>query len=87
MEITDPFARFCTPAQYFLILILFEIIYIAFFTVGRKFKKIPMSTRIILFSVLCLSSIGWSFIINYACGYHIYVAWALAAIPVLYLML
>jgi hypothetical protein len=33
-----------------------------------------------------LSSIGWSFVIHYACGYQEYIAWVLAAMPILYLM-
>ncbi len=85
MEIANPFALFCQPAQYFMILIFFDFIYIAFFTVGKKRKIITMKLRCILFFILCLCGIGWSFVINYACGYQQYVAWGLAALPVLYL--
>jgi hypothetical protein len=85
MEIQDPLALFCTPAKYFLILIFFDIIYIAFFKEGKKKKTIPINTRIIIFFLLCLSSIGWAFLVNYACGYQKYVAIGFAAIPVLYL--
>lgn len=87
MEITNPFALFCQPAQYFLILILFDFIYIAFFKTPKSKKYVSMSGRSVIFLLLCLIGIGWSFVINYACGYQQYIAWGLAAIPVLYLTL
>ena len=84
MEIANPFALFCQPAQYFLILIFFDFIYIAFFKSPKSKKHVSMSARSIVFLFLCLMGIGWSFLINYTCGYQQYVAWGLAAIPVLY---
>jgi hypothetical protein len=43
-----------------------------------------MSTKIKIFLIFCLGGLGWSFVINYACGKEKYIAWVLAAIPLLY---
>ena len=82
MTLENPIAQFCQPAQFFLLFIVLDLIYILFF---KKLKKtFAMSTKIKLFLILGLGGLGWSFVINYACGYEKYVAWVLAAIPLLF---
>lgn len=83
-KIINPFALFCLPAQLFLLLILFDICYIFFITLNMKKAKQPtLKTKIFGFLLFCLAGLGWSFIINYVCGYQEYIAWGLAAIPLL----
>ncbi len=79
----NPFAMFCAPAQYFLILIFIDVIYISLFQKSKKNISLQMRSVILFFLIIC--SIGWSFIINYACGYEEKIAWVFAAIPILYL--
>ena len=82
MTLENPFALFCLPAQFFLLFIVFDLFYIVFF---KKIKKtFAMSTKIKIFLIFCMAGLGWSFVINYACGYEKFVAWGLAAIPLLY---
>ena len=83
MELANPFATLCLSAQYFLILMFADVIYVAIF---KKTKKnISVAYRIMIYFFILLCSIGWSFVINYACGYEEKVAWVLAAIPIVYL--
>jgi len=73
----------CSPAVFFLIIVFVDIVYIAF---GKsKNKNKPLDNKIKIFLFLCLCALGWSFIINSACGYQQNIAWAIAAIPLLYL--
>ena len=48
-------------------------------------KNISVAYRSMIYFFILLCSIGWSFVINYACGYEEKVAWVLAAIPIVYL--
>lgn len=82
MELANPFATLCLPAQYFLILIFLDVLYVAFFTKSKK--NLSVTSRSMVFFFLLMCSIGWSFVINYACGYQEYIAWVLAAIPLVY---
>ena len=69
----------CSPASFFLIVVFVDIAYI---TISSS-KPLDMKIKVFLF--LCLCALGWSFIINSACGYQQYLAWGIAAIPLLYL--
>ena len=69
----------CSPALFFLLIVSIDIAYITT-SISRPFDK-----KIKIFSFLCLCAIGWSFIINSACGYQQNIAWGIAAIPLLYL--
>ena len=83
MTLENPFTQFCQPAQFFLLFIVLDLFYIVFL---KKLKKtFTMGTKIKIFLIFCLGGLGWSFVVNYACGYEKYVAWVLAAIPLLYL--
>jgi len=83
MDLANPFATLCLPAQYFLILIFVDVIYVAFFKKSKK--NLSLTSRSMVFFFILMCSIGWSFVINYACGYEENVAWVFAAIPILYL--
>ncbi len=68
---------------FFLIIVFFDILFIVF---GKsKNQNKPLDNKIKVFLVLCLCAVGWSFIINSACGYQQEIAWGLAAVPLLYL--
>ena len=79
----NPFAMLCLPSQYFLILIFVDVIYVAFFQKSKK--NISVASRSMIFFFISLCSIGWSFVINYACMYEENIGWVLAAIPIVYL--
>lgn len=83
MEFSNPFATLCLPAQYFLILIFIDVLYVAFFKKSKKNLSVTSRSMAYFFILMC--SIGWSFVINYACGYEENIAWVLAAIPIVYL--
>jgi hypothetical protein len=80
-KIINPLALFCLPAQLFLISMCFEVCYLIFFKLD---KSKPVKLKFMGFLLFCLAALGWSFIINYVCGYEKYIAWGLAAIPLLY---
>ena len=84
MELANPFAALCLPAQYFLILIFLDVLYVAFFNKSKK--NLSVTSRSMVFFFLFMCSIGWSFVINYACRYQEYFAWVLAAIPLVYVL-
>jgi tellurite resistance protein TehA-like permease len=77
--------NFCFPALFFLIIVLFDIVYIAFGKSNNN-KTRPLDKKIKILLLLSLCALGWSFIINSTCGYQQnMVAWGLTAIPLLYL--
>ena len=80
----NPFETFCQPAQIFLLLFILDVFYGAFFKQTKK--EMSAGKRGLVFFLLCVCGIGWSFVINYACGYEQYIAWGLAAIPLMYLV-
>ena len=76
-------ANLCSPASFFLVLVFFDIAFIVF---GKsKNQNKPLDRKIKGFIILCLCAVGWTFIINSACGYQQEIAWGLAAVPLLYL--
>lgn len=76
-------ANFCSPALFFLVIVFFDIVFIVFGKSNNKSK--PLDKKIKLFILLSLCAVGWSFIINIACGYEQYIAQGFAVIPLLYL--
>ena len=73
----------CSPASFFLVIVFFDIVFIIF---GKsKNTNKPLVNKIKVFVMLSLCALGWSFIINSACGYQQNIAWVIAAIPLLYL--
>ncbi len=82
MVLANPFAMLCIPSQFFLILTFIDVIYISFFQKSKK--NIPVRSRSIIFFFISMCTIGWSFVINYGCGYAENVGWVLAAIPISY---
>lgn len=85
-KIVNPFALFCLPAQLFLISMFLDLLYIFFVKLNAhpKMKLWSIKAKVMLFVFFCSGGVGWSFLINYACGYEKYIAWSLAAIPLLY---
>jgi hypothetical protein len=75
--------NFCFPALFFLIIVLFDIVFIAFGKSKNKSKPLDLKIKILLLLSLC--ALGWSFIINSTCGEQNMLAWGLTAIPLLYL--
>jgi hypothetical protein len=75
--------NFCFPALFFLVIVLVDIVFVAF---GKsKNQSKPLDKKIKIFLLLSLCALGWSFIINSTCGNQQYIAWGLTAIPLLYL--
>ena len=73
----------CSPAVFFMVIVFFDIVFIVF---GKsKNKNKPLDNKIKGFIIFSLCALGWSFIINSACGYQENIAWVIAAIPLLYL--
>ena len=85
-KLANQFALFCLPAQLFLIFMFVDLCYIFFVKLQShpKIKLWSMKLTIMMFLLFCLAGLGWSFIVNYACGYEKNVAIGLAAIPLLY---
>ena len=75
--------NFCSPALFFLVIVLFDIVFIVFRKSNNKTR--PLDKKIKLILLLSLCALGWSFIINSTCGYEEHIAWIFAAIPLFFL--